>query len=759
MPTFTSAGITNLATLIFCWLCLVSAAKPNEDLQETYQIDIKKNIDKIVVDGLIEEQTWKDAVIASDFWMSFPVDDQKAKLKTEVRLSYDENFFYVSAVCYDPNGIVIQTLKRDVDFWSGDGFAVLLDPINEKTNGFVFGVNAYGVQMEALITGNTGTRGGRSRGMNSQWDNKWYSKAKIHSDKWTIEMAIPFKSLRYDETKTAWGINFLRSEMGDNSYQCWSPVPIQFRAVDLNFTGKLNWDIAPKKTKGNVAIIPYITGGVNQDFEENTGTKGTFNTGVDAKIAVTSALNLDVTVNPDFSQVEVDEQVTNLTRFNIRLPEKRLFFLENNDVFESFGNSSARPFFSRRIGLDDDGNSIPILYGLRLTGNMTKDLRVGLLNMHTRSTDEFLAQNYTALSLHQKVFDRSVIKGFFLNRQAMSESEFLSDDYGRNAGGEFNYFSKNTKWQIWKSYVHSYKPDITDKNFYYRSGVRYRSRNFNGLVNWYEVLDNYYLDMGFLGSVNHYDAVQDTTYRLGFGSFFSDFNFTFYPKKERKFISHGFTLFNWVIVTSTGKELQERTSALSYNINFPGRSRARIRYNNGEVNLLYPFTFTEGTPLPAQRYKTNGIQLEYSSDTRKVLSYELEARYGGFYSGTRLGLDAEFKYRVQPWGNFGLKLTYNDLQFGGDYGERKLFAIIPRIEINFSNNLFWTTFIQYNSQVENFNVNSRLQWRFAPMSDFFLVYTDNYFVESDDFSEQFRIALFAPKNRAFVFKLNYWLSL
>lgn len=749
-------GFVLLLLCLFTWRIEASAGG---DPQEKYQLHIYKTDEKITVDGKLREPAWKNAEVATDFWMSFPVDDRPSALQTEVRVCYDDDFLYVSAICHDPNTPVIQTLKRDIDFWRGDGFAVLIDPHNEKTNGFVFGVNPYGVQMEALISGYTGSRGGRPTGINEEWDNKWFSKTEVHSNQWIAEIAIPLKSLRYDESKTTWGVNFIRSEMSDNSFHSWSPIPVQFRSVDLSFTGAMKWDTAPRKAKGNLSVIPYITGGINQDFEEDQDGAADFNAGVDAKIAVTSSLNLDLTINPDFSQVEVDEQITNLSRFSIRLPEKRLFFLENNDIFEDFGNSPARPFFSRRIGLDEDGNTIPILYGARLTGNVTKDLRIGLLNMHTRSTDDFLAQNYTASAFRQKVLSRSIVKGFFLNRQAIDGTDFMKNDYGRNAGLEFNYYSDNNKWGAWTGYNHSFKPDIDSKNYYYKLGTRYNTRNISATVNWYEVQENYFLDMGFLGNIEHYDAVRDTTFRVGFGSFFTDIEFKFYPKEERKFTSHGFSLFNWTTFMADGKDLLERRSSVSYEFNFPGRSTVRMRATNAEINLLYPFTFTDAVPLPPQRYRTNSVEVDYRSDSRKALSYDLEVQYGGFYSGTRFGVEAEIKYRIQPWGNFGLKFDYNDLQFGGEYGERKLFAVSPRIEFSFSNNLFWTTFIQYNSQAENFNVNSRLQWRYSPMSDIFLVYTDNYFVLTDDFADNFRISTFGPKNRAIVFKVNYWLTL
>ena len=733
----------------------------NEDRQQEYQLQIKKTTEKIKLDGKLDEAVWQNTNEANNFWYSFPIDDKHAELSTKIKVTYDDNFLYVAATMHDPNGTIIQTLKRDVDFWSGDNIVIVLDPVNQKSNGFMFGVNPYGVQMEGLLTGNTGSRGSRpgSGAMNSRWDNKWFSKTTKGPDSWTAEVAIPFKSLKYDATKTTWGVNFIRTEGSDNSFHVWSHVPLQFRSVDLNYTGALIWDKPPKKTKGNVAIIPYVSGSSFKDFAADAPTDNNLNVGVDAKIAVTSSLNLDVTINPDFSNVEVDEQVTNLTRFNVRLPEKRLFFLENTDIFEDFGNSPARPFFSRRIGIDEDGNAQPILYGLRLTGNATKRLRVGLLNMQTKETENASGQNYTAAAFHQQVFGRSIIKGFLTNRQAYSESAFSSTDYGRNAGLEFNYLSTNNKWQSWAGYNHSFKEDITDKNYYFKGGVRYRDRNWSGLINYYEVQDQYYADLGFLNRLNHYDAVRDTTHRIGFGSLFSDLSYTLYPKKRGKIISQQFSVFNWWVTKANDGDFLERTNSLSYRLRFAGSSSFSARVANSAIDLQFPFSFTGAEPLPAQKYTTTDVRLEYRSDNRNAFSYEAQVRYGGFYSGTRKGFELEGNYRIQPWGNFGLKFAYNDLQFGGVYGERQLFSLSPKIEISFSNNLFWTTFIQYNTQAENFNINSRLQWRFAPLSDIFLVYTDNYLVEQDELSDQFRIQNFGPKNRALVFKVNYWFSL
>jgi len=284
----------------------------------------------------------------------------------------------------------------------------------------------------------------------------------IIDDRWTVEMAIPFKTLRYETGRSIWGINFLRNDKKNNRQDAWAQVPRQFWFIDLGYTGQLQWDASPKKANGNISLIPYVNTNLFKDFEENTPTDYNLDVGVDAKIALTSSLNLDLTVNPDFSQVEVDQQVTNLTRFSIFLPERRTFFLENSDIFSNFGIPIAKPFFSRRIGLDADGQSVPIAYGARVSGNVASGTRIGLMNVQTRSSEEQLAQNYSAAVVNQRIFGRSLIKGLFINRQSFEDGELSKNDYNRNASLEFNYQNTDGTWQGWAGYHHSFKKEVTD---------------------------------------------------------------------------------------------------------------------------------------------------------------------------------------------------------------------------------------------------------------------------------------------------------
>jgi len=299
--------------------------------QDDYRMNIKKSAEKIKVDGVLDEAIWSTGQVATDFWMSEPIDGERVpdEYQTEVRITYDDQFIYIAAKCFSPDPIFMPTLKRDNrDIWSGDVFYVNIDPLNETSNGFVFVTNTSGVQFEALLGGGTFRRGSGGGGgnINSAWDQTWYSESKVYDGYWTNEMAIPFKSIRYGE-KGTWGINFSRGLSSKNQFHTWTPIPVQFMTIDLGHTAALVWDEAPKKSKSNVAVIPYALASTNKDIEAGTPADNTARIGGDAKIAITSSLNLDLTINPDFSQVDVDEQVTNLSTVNIRFPERRLFFL------------------------------------------------------------------------------------------------------------------------------------------------------------------------------------------------------------------------------------------------------------------------------------------------------------------------------------------------------------------------------------------------------------------------------------------------
>ena len=586
--------MTRLALFISLLGCC--SILPAQEAAQRKEINILSTEEGIQVDGILNESTWENAPIATDFVLNKPIDQKAANKKTEVRIIHNDRYIYIAAKMWDDPDYIIQTLKRD-NVFENDEFSVLIDPVGQQANGFIFSCSAYGVQTEALVSA-SGT-GLQSTNFDMSWDNRWFSAVDRQADYWTVEIAIPFKTLRYKENIREWGINFIRLEPGSNETHVWSPVPRQFEFFDLGYTASLVWEAPPAKQGSNISFIPYLTTRMEQ---ANGETDFSLDAGLDAKVGITPTLNLDLTVNPDFSQVEVDRQVTNLTRFNIFFPERRQFFLENADVFNEFGQFAERPFYSRRIGLDEFGQTVPIQYGVRLSGNLNNRLRIGAFNMHTQGNSNDLdlplrnAQNYSALTFQQRIWQRSSIKGIFLNRQSFQDGEMLNLDYGRNLGGEFNYIAPDGKWTALGGYLHSFKEGFDDKNKHVYSRFSYNGTNFRTFLSVQNMGENYFADMGFTGRLFNFDPRTGNVFRIGFTQIANMMDYYIYPKNSKKVNFHWSGLENFVYFNE-GTGLNEWYTRLRHFIFFKNTSQLRFRLNNNYIDLVFPFALTD-TPLP-----------------------------------------------------------------------------------------------------------------------------------------------------------------
>ncbi|MFT6359612.1 MAG: hypothetical protein ACJAYJ_003845 [Saprospiraceae bacterium] len=707
------------------------------DFKKDFQYHITKVTDEITIDGELKEATWSAAETGSDFWQKVPYFAQVADPKTEIKLAYDDKYLYVAAKCYQSEPITITTLKRDV-YWDNDGIAIVLDPLNTRSTAVLFGTSAIGVQWDATSSA--------TADVSSDWSNKWYVETQVTDEYWSAEFAIPFKILRYDPKLGEWGMNFVRNIKYCNEFHNWTAVPEGFWPPNAAFAGSLVWDTPPTKKTGNFNLIPYVTGRVSKSKDEDS--EFIFEAGLDAKIALTSTLNLDLTLNPDFSQVEADELVTNLTRFNISLPEQRTFFLENADVFADFGTGGIRPFFSRRIGLNRNLAAVPILYGARATGNINQNNRIGIMNVHSRSSENSLAQNQSAVAFKRQ-FGRSFVQGLFLNRQAYEKTEAVENDYGRNVSVEGFYQSDNGEVTAWGGGHGSMKDGFSDKKMVYNTGFKYTNANWTFDSDFVMFQENYFADIGFTARVNNYDALRDTTIRAGFNS---ETVFLQYQKRPRsgKIQRHSIDIRNETIANSDWS-FNESTTRLRYGMTLKNTAEMRASLSYNDISLLYPFSFTGDTPLPIDRYKTLTGDVSFESDGRKAISFNASAKTGGFYNGHLTSFEVGANYRIQPWGNFSVGYQWNNLKFPDPYGQSKITALISKIEIGFNKNLLWTTLFQYVDQSEYMGINSRIQWRFSPMSDVFLVYVDNYDVM--DFGGADGVT---SNNRAVILKVSYW---
>ena len=731
-----------LSVIVFFWVSLspnTTFAQPAvEDFKKVFRFDMNTLKGEITLDGIPDEAAWKETNVGTDFWQKVPYFAKGADPLTEVRLAHDEKTLYVSAICYQTKKPIIQSLKRD-EYWDNDGIAIILDPLNTRTNAFLFGVTAAGAQWDALRS--------QTSGINDDWSNKWSSAIHVADDHWSMEMAIPLKILRYDPISTEWGMNFVRNNLNDSEYHNWTAVPESFWPPDPAFAGSLVWDKAPAASKGNFNLIPYVSAGVGKEYGKETDFD--FNTGLDARASITSTLNLDLTINPDFSNIEVDQLVTNLTRFNIFLPEKRTFFLENSDLFADFGVGGARPFFSRTIGLDSERQTVPILYGMRLTGNITPSSRIGVMNVHSLRSDNTAAQNQSAVS-YQKRFGRSIIQGMILNRQGFDGAKSIREDYGRNTSLEAIYTSDNGQYVAAGSMHHSFKENISNERGFYTAYAGFTNPAWEMSMDNVYMQKDYYADMGFVARIENYDAERDTVVRLGYIQNATSINYKYRPIGG-SIARHNFE-FNNQFIFNTDRSFNERNTSLGYTMVFRSRAEVAMSVSSTELDLIFPFSFlSDGAPLPSQKYNFTFINARYRSDDRKALSFRAEGRSGSFYNGSLHQLVVNTNIRVTPWGNLGIGYQHNELSFPSEYGEGKISAVLGNMEIGFNTNILWTTLFQFQDQNEFMGINSRLQWRFAPMSDIFLVYIDNYDVFNGAIGRQVQ-----TNNRALVCKVNYW---
>lgn len=714
--------------------CLFSTVITGQKKNASYELHIHPASEPLDIDGIIDEAGWQKTAIARDFFMVNPMDTSYAKVKTEVAMTYDKDNLYLYAVCYNslPGPYMVESLRRDFNFGKNDNFLVFIDPFEDQTNGFAFGTNAAGAQWDGLMY-----EGGK---VDLSWENKWISEVKQYPDRWVLEMAIPFKTLRYKKDIARWGINFSRNDLKTTEKSSWAPVPRQFPTASLAYTGTLVWDVAPPVPGANVSLIPYALGSVSKSYHPASANTYRHTAGLDAKVAITSSLNLDLTLNPDFSQVEVDKQVTNLDRYELFFPEKRQFFLENGDQFNNFGYANIRPFFSRRIGL-----GVPIQFGARLSGKLNQNWRVSLMDMKTAKQEHIglPAQNFTVFALQRKVFARSNIGILMVNKQSLNykpnkDSSLLKHSfYNRNIGLEYNLASSNNLWTGKALVLKSFTPAKKGNDFSSAANLQYASKKWA-------------INLGYEYAGRNYNAEVGYVPRHGYIKLNPQIAYFFFPAKST-ILTHGPHLNASYFYNERFSKTDHETQ-LSYLITFRNKSTLApfIAYNY--VQLLFPFDPTnrgKDTLHTGSQHNWNTIGVNYVSKPQSLFTYNLSVNYGGYYAdGTKLSVTGDIGYRFQPIVNIAFSTSYNDLALVHPWGRTSFWNVGPKIDITFTNKLFFTTYFQYNQQFKNTNINTRLQWRYKPASDLFIVYTDNYL-----------IAPFAVRNRALVIKFNYWWNL
>lgn len=398
-----------------------------------------------------------------------------------------------------------------------------------------------------------------------------------------------------------------------------------------------------------------------------------------------------------------------------------------------------RPFFSRRIGLES-----PISFGGRLSGKLNKNWRVGLMDIQTNKVDSvgLPAQNYAVAALQRQVFSRSNISAIFINKESINynpdpEDSAAFSTYNRNFGLEYNLASSDNTWTGKMLYHKSFTPNFKENAYTHASELVYSTKKITAQWHHEFVGEGYNAEVGYIPRSNYYSLNPRIRYHI-------------FPAKSKKIISHGPHI--GTNIYFDGKlERTDNETFMGYGISFLNRSSFTAWISDDYVKLLEDFdpTNSGGEQLPAgSSYTWNAFGLMYESTPGKLITYDFSSRYGGYYTGTRLFLSGSLGYRFQPHVRLSADIAFNRIELPEPYTSTDLWLVSPRVDVTFTNTIFFTIFIQYNNQADNMNINSRFQWRFKPASDFYIVYTENYL--PGDFN---------VKNRALVLKLTYWYNM
>jgi hypothetical protein len=700
---------------------------PADSVRETFNKDfiihVKKATDNIEIDGKIDEIDWLQAQKADSFFQVLPVDTGYAKALSEVVMAYDDKAFYLGFTFFDslPGKRHMESFRRDFIFANNDNFLVFFDPFLDQTSGFTFGLSASGAKWDGMMHNGSGS--------NLIWDCKWESKVKHYGDRWVGEMKIPFRSIRFKSGSKQWNVNFSRMDLKMNEKSSWAPMPRQFPTSSLAYAGVLKWEEPLPKSKMMLSVIPYVFGSVSKNYEAGTEADYHKDFGFDAKIGLSTSLNLDLSYNPDFAQAEVDQQVTNLDRFELFFPEKRQFFLENSDLFAGYGIGAVTPFFSRRIGLD-----APVLFGARLSGKLDNNWRLGLMNMQTDKTAALPGRNFSVVSLQRKLFARSSAGFIFVNKENINESDG-TQDFNRVIGADYNLASKDNTWSGKAFYHRSFDEDEREGGRYAQgANLEYSTRNIQASLAQVSVGQAYNAEVGY---------VRRTAYNLLNPSF----SYTWVPNKG--VTAHGFFIDSENFYDTDFRKI-DHEQVLGYRFEFKNRSLLKAGVQEFFVHLLDDFdpTHKNDVVLPAgSEYRYGGGWAEFASDNRKMFKWACSYSKGSFYNGDIDLVEGMIGYRVQPYLNFTMNFSYNEVRLPQPFQDAAFWLLSPKLDVTFSEKVFLSTFVQYNEQIDNMNVNMRFQWRYKPVSDFFIVYTDNYFTGD-----------WASRNRALVIKLSYWFN-
>jgi len=709
--------------LVFQSFCIAQTKEYRLQSNDRPSFLAKKLTAEPEIDGnVMDDAIWKPVTPIGHLTQIKPDFGENVSEKTEVRVGYTMKFFYVSVICYDkdPSTIVVSDSRRDADLGDDDSFLFILDTYNDRQNGFLFGTNADGMEYDAQIDnegqGNFNAnrqQGGVIGGTNINWDASWEVKTEIGDYGWSAEFAIPLRSLRFasgdDQT---WGINFMRNISKRNETAYWASLPIGFDMKRLSLSGKIHG--LQLNNQGNLKVTPYVlTQIVNNKAIEPNDTDTDFEVGADIKYSLTPSLTLDLSYNTDFAQVEVDEQQINLDRFNLFFPEKRAFFLENAGQFSVGSPGEVDLFFSRRIGIADNGSLVPIIGGARVSGKIGRT-NIGLLSMFTEDIEsEGIEKNNFSVARVNHDFGgtRSSLGGVFVNRSGLGD---MPDDYNR-------VYAIDGKWGIGKKaqvtgfVAKSNTPGIKDKDHAFKLLANYNWAGWNLNAGYTEVGTGFNPEVGFL---------QRTAFKKPEFLIFKAHR----PKNWGKLLEirpHVSYRSYWNF------EDQLVTSFLHVDNHWEFKSGFEVHtgINFTQERVLQDFDISDVT-VSTGFYTHEELQFILMTNPNKALSLSTRTVIGGYFGGDRIANSGTLKFRIGDKFNSDISLSHNDLRLPN--GNLTAVVSSARLSYSFTPRMFVQSLVQYNNVSNIASVNARFGWLQKANTGLFVVLN---LVKDDDFMD------------------------
>jgi hypothetical protein len=663
------------------------------------------------VDGnVLGDAAWDGVSPATGFWQIRPDDDQPATQRTEVYIGFTDESLFIGVVAYDdsPSEIIVTDSRRDSSLEESDAFLVIIDGLLDKQNGYIFGTNAASVEYDAQVTkegsGQFSFGGG---GFNLNWDGTWTVKSKITDIGWTTEFEIPFRTLRYgSQDVQTWGINFQRNIRRNNEVVFWAPLERNRSINRVSEAGTIE-RVGPPPQK-NFKITPYVLGrtrdGGELDDRENNSEFG-----FDFKYSITPSLTLDGTYNTDFAQVEVDEVQFNLDRFNLFFPEKRPFFLENAGQFTVGNAAEAQLFFSRRIGISEDGDPIPVEGGLRMSGKIGDSTNLGLLYMSTEGVEGFAPENqFAVVRVYQELPNRSTIGAIYVGREG--DGSFLlpeDQDSNRTYGLDGRLgIGDNLIIDAWLAKTET--PGLTGRDDAFSAKANYSSPKWSYRFEYTEIGEDFNPEVGFLTRSNYRKVGGFAMRRIRPADLWN-------LMEIRPHISYnGYWTFDGF----------QETGFLHVDSHWEFKSSNEIHtgMNFKKEGVIDPFEIVDGVFIPAGTYDESEVQIIGFTDQSKPLSFSMRVTVGGSFGGDRVSLAPSIHYRIGESFSSEFSVRYNDFDIPVPNGEFQANLARLRLSYSFTPKILLQTLVQYNELDEELSANLRFSWLNSANSGLYIVY-------------------------------------